>query len=102
MNSRTGCIKAALALVAATLLATPALAQNQACVQDAYNSLNGTHKNLSCTAGDVKIASVVPGSVVVFQGGLGDGSNKCISGGTFSFTAGFNINTTSSSARSNG
>ena len=101
MNSRTGCIKLAFALAAAAVVATPAFAQNQACVQDAYNSFNGSNKNLSCTANDVSIARVESGSVHVFSGGLGDNSNKCIAGGTFSFTANFAISTNSSSARSN-
>ena len=74
-------------------------AQSGTCTQDEYNSFNGTNKTLSCTANDVSLATA--SNVVVFQGGLNDGSNKCIAGGTFSFTANFAINTTSSSARSN-
>lgn len=98
MNSRTGCIRAVFALVAAAVTATPAFATGT-CVQDEYNSFNGTNKTLSCTANDVSLATA--SNVVVFQGGLNDGSNKCIAGSPFSFTANFAIKTTSSSARSN-
>lgn len=96
MRYRTYCMRLGIALAAASMLATTAFAQT--CVQDEYNSFNGTHKTLSCTANDVSLAGVQPGSINVFTGGIGD---KCVTGGTFSFTANFNIKTSSSSARSN-
>lgn len=100
MRYRTNYMRLGIALAAASMLATTAFAQNDKCTQDAYNSFNGTHKTLSCTANDVSIAGVVPGTISVFSGGIAN-SDKCVSGGTFSFTAEFNISTTSSSARSN-
>lgn len=104
MSCRTSCrnLSLVLALLALVTLAAPAFATgNGLCITDAYNSFNGTHKNLSCTAGDVKVAAVKQGSVNVFQGGVTGHPNECISGTSFSFTAQFEIVTTSSSARSN-
>lgn len=98
MDFRTVSARLALALLAAAFQTAPAFAQNGLCIQDAYNTSNGVNKTLSCTANDVSIANVVPGSVTVFQGGVND---KCLAGGKFSFTADFSINTTSSSPRSN-
>lgn len=100
MTYRTHCTRLGIALAAAAMLATPVFGQNQLCIQDAYNYPSGT-KSLSCTANDVSIANVVPGTVTVFSGGVTGSPDECLSGGTFSFTAEFNIKTTSSSARSN-
>ncbi len=81
--------------------AVPASAQSTTstgtCVQDEYNSLNGTNKTLSCTASDVTTAGIVPGSESVI-GGSGD---KCLATSQFNFVATFEILTTSNKTRSN-
>lgn len=82
-----------VALLAMAILATPAFAQSGTCVGDVSPAK-------SCTAGDVSIAAVDNSSVRVFTGGIA-GTNKCIAGGKFSFTADFEVKTTSSSSRSN-
>ena len=68
--------------------------------QGAANCLGDVSRANSCSANDVSIAAVKQGSVNVFQGGIA-GTNQCIAGGTFSFTADFEVKTTSSSTRSN-
>ncbi len=89
-----------LVAVVAALVVLPQTAFSQTCIQDEYNSFNGVNKTLSCTANDVSVAGIVEGTVNVFQGGFA-GTNKCIAGGKFSFTAQFEIKTTSSKTRSN-
>lgn len=83
----------ALALLAVAFTPRPASAQANNCLADV-----GPAK--SCSANDVSIAAVQASSVNVFQGGF-VGTNKCIAGGSFSFTADFEIKTTSNKARSN-
>ena len=80
---------------ALAVMAAPAFAQT--CIQDEYNSFNGVSKTLSCTAKDVSVAGIAPGGISVFPGG----GDKCLAGSTFSFTATFEIKTTSSKTRSN-
>ena len=86
------------ALIALTIGLYPGTASAQTCMQDEYDAVNGTTKSLGCTAGDVSVAAVLSNSVSVFQGGTGD---KCLAGGKFSFTATFEIKTTSNKTRSN-
>jgi hypothetical protein len=97
MNLRGGrtlfrfcCTVFGFALFAALTAVPPAFAQG--------NCLGDVGPAKSCSANDVSIAGIRSGSVVVFQGGSGD---KCIEGGTFSFTATFDIKTTSNKTRSN-
>ncbi len=95
MSCRTGCCRKlsfVLALLALAILAAPAFAQN--CLQDEYTASGGG--KLQCTANDVSIAAVK--NVTIISGGVGD---KCLAGQTFSFTADFEILTTSKSSRSN-
>jgi hypothetical protein len=95
MSCRIGCRKLMiiLALLAMAILAVPAFAASGTCVGDVSPAK-------SCSAGDVSIAALDGSSVKVFSGGIA-GTNKCIAGGTFSFTADFEVKTTSSSTRSN-
>jgi hypothetical protein len=74
-------------------MATPASAQANNCVGDV-----GPAK--SCSANDVSVADVLDNTVNVFQGGV-PGTNKCFAGGKFSFTATFEVKTTSNKTRSN-
>ena len=91
--SRTNCCRAfLLALLATAILAAPAFAQN--------NCMADVSKANSCTAGDVSTAGVLSNSVNVYSGGI-PGTNQCIEHSQFSFTATFEIKTTSSSTRSN-
>jgi len=80
------------ALLAMAILVAPAFAQN--------NCLKDVSRANSCTANDVSIAAVQSSSVNVYQGGI-VGTNQCIEKGKFSFTATFEVKTTSSSTRSN-
>jgi len=93
MSCRTCCrnVSLVLALLALAVLATPAFAGN--CIGDVSRAN-------SCSAGDVRIAAVDSTTVNVFQGGIPH-TNQCIEHGTFSFTADFEVKTTSNSARSN-
>jgi hypothetical protein len=94
MSSRTCCCKKLsliFALLALAVLAAPAFGQN--CLQDQYTASGGG--KLQCTANDVSIAAVKNVQVI---GGVG---NKCLAGQPFSFTADFEILTTSKSSRSN-
>src|SRR5216683_5689444 len=92
MSCRTNCCKTiVLVLLAMAILAVPAFAGN--CIGDVSRAN-------SCTAGDVSIAAVDSTTVNVFQGGIPN-TNQCIEHGTFSFTAKFEVKTTSKSARSN-
>jgi hypothetical protein len=75
------------------IVSVPAFAQGNNCLGDV-----GPAK--SCSANDVRIANVIASSVNVFQGGF-PGTNKCLAGSRFSFTADFEILTTSNKARSN-
>jgi hypothetical protein len=79
------------ALLVMAILATPAFAGN--CLKD-------VSKANSCSANDVSIAAVKNGTVNVYSGGI-PGTNQCIEHGQFSFTAEFEVKTTSSSTRSN-
>lgn len=94
MNCRTGSCKTLsiiFALLAMAIMATPAFAGN--CLKDVSRAN-------SCTANDVSVAAVLGSSVDVYQGGI-VGTNQCIEKGKFSFTADFEVKTTSSSTRSN-
>ncbi len=82
------------AMLAIGLSPAPAFAQN--CLQDEYTAAGGG--KLQCTANDVSVAAVDPTSINIFSGGVGD---KCLAGQSFSFTANFEILTTSKSSRSN-
>ncbi len=85
-------------LLFGVLLASSATAVAQTCMQDEFQSINNTTKTLGCTANDVSVAGVDASSIHIFQGGVG---NKCLAGGKFSFTALFDIKTTSNKTRSN-
>ncbi len=85
-------------LLLGVLLVGAATAVAQTCMQDEYQSINNTTKTLGCTANDVSVAGVDPNSIHIFQGGVG---NKCLAGSKFSFSALFEIKTTSSKTRSN-
>lgn len=97
MSCRTyGCSKKiswVVLLLAVAIFAMPAFGQANNCLKDVSRAN-------SCTANDVSVAAVKNGTVNVYQGGLG-GGNSCIAGGQFSFTAEFEVKTTSSSTRSN-
>ena len=95
MSCRTNCCKTflfVLALLALAIMPTPASATG--------NCLADVSKANSCSANDVSIAAVLSNTVNVFQGGI-PGTNQCIEQGNFSFTATFEVKTTSSSTRSN-
>ena len=95
MSCRTNCCKTfslIFALLAMAIVAAPALGQN--------NCLKDVSRANSCTANDVSIAAVKNGTVNVYSGGI-PGTNQCIEHGQFSFTAEFEVKTTSSSTRSN-
>ena len=94
MSRRTCCSKTVLfvsVLLALAVVATPAFAGN--CLKDVSRAN-------SCTANDVSLAAVLSNTVNVYKGGI-PGTNQCIEKGTFSFTATFEVKTTSSSTRSN-
>jgi hypothetical protein len=76
----------------------PASAQGtpNKCIQDEYNSYNGTSKTLSCTAGDVTVAGVTGEKDL-----NGNPLTSCLAGTNFSFIADFTIQTTSNKTRSN-
>jgi hypothetical protein len=81
-----------LTIVAALLFlmrASPAAAGN--CVQDVFG------KKLQCTANDVSLSGVVPGSV---RDTTGKAMPTCFAGTTFSFIADFQVVTTAT-AREN-
>src|ERR1700747_3086504 len=78
-------------LLTLAVFASPAIASN--CLKD-------VSKANSCSANDVSIAAVKNNTVNVFSGGI-PGTNQCIEHGQFSFTAEFEVKTTSSSTRSN-
>ena len=92
MSCRTKCCMTfVFVLLALAIVATPAFAGN--CLKDVSRAN-------SCTANDVSIAAVLGNTVNVYQGGI-VGTNQCIEKGKFSFTATFEVKTTSSSTRSN-
>jgi hypothetical protein len=82
-----------LGLLAMTLLAMPASAQNN-CLQDEYKAA-GNRQKLNCTANDVRVAKVIN-----VRDLAGNKITEC-QPGNFSFIADFLVQTTSSSARSN-
>jgi hypothetical protein len=93
------------ALLAMTVLAAPAFAQANNCLQDEY-SLQQSQK-LNCTANDVRVAAVSPNikdlNGNVLGTGVCDTTNGpcCIQGSEISFLADFEIVTSSTSSRSN-
>ena len=94
MSCKTDCYKKLsliVAVLAMAMTATTAFAGN--CLKD-------VSKANSCSANDVSVAAVKNGTVNVFSGGI-PGTNQCIEHGQFSFTAEFEVKTTSSSTRSN-
>src|SRR5712692_8273320 len=97
MNFRRGktLLVACCTVFAMAVMAAPASAQN--CLQNEFTA-SGATQTLQCTANDVRVAAVDNTSINIFSGGTG---NKCIPGQSFSFTADFEILTTSKSSRSN-
>src|SRR3954465_14434314 len=94
MSMTTGCCKklsVVFVLLAVAIMAAPAFAGN--CLKDVSRAN-------SCTANDVSVAAVKNSTVNVYSGGI-PGTNQCIEHGQFSFTAEFEVKTTSSSTRSN-
>src|SRR5260370_26544 len=95
MSWRTCCCKKlslVFAVLAMAVMAAPAFAQN--------NCLKDVSRANSCTANDVSLAAVLGNTVNVYHGGI-VGTNQCIEKGKFSFTATFEVKTTSTSTRSN-
>ena len=95
MSCPTSCcrrLSLIFALLVMAILAAPALGQN--------NCLKDVSRANSCSANDVSVAAVKNGTVNVYSGGIA-GTNQCIEHGQFSFTAEFEVKTTSSSTRSN-
>ena len=90
-------------VLAMAVLAAPAFAQNNNCLQNEYNIANGAAAGstaqslaLNCTANDVRVAQVT--SVKDLSG---KPLTTCFQGSTFSFIADFEIVTSSTSSRSN-
>jgi hypothetical protein len=105
MSLRTCCRNFSLicVLLALAILATPAFAVVNNCIQNEYNlsqgvSATGTtgSTKLNCTANDVSIAGI--NNITDLQG---NPITTCFQGSTFSFIADFEIKTTSSQAREN-
>jgi len=113
-SSLTRCITSkwfilfAIALVAMVVLPAPTFAQNN-CLQDEFNLFNGDTPTtcgaspssvaLGCSAGDVSVSTVAPGSVHnITNPNLG---SSCFQNLPFDFVAEFEIVTTSRSSRSN-
>lgn len=107
MSCRTSCSKTIsllVVLLAMAVVATPALAQSNTCLQNEYNLSQGvsatstaSSNKLNCTANDVRIAEVT--NIRDPQTGLT--LNSCIGGSLFNFIADFKIVTTSSQDREN-
>lgn len=107
MSCRTNCCKTLVlvtVLLAMAILATPAFAQSNTCIQNEYNlqqgvSATGTtgSTKLNCTANDVRIAQVSN----VRDPVTGAALTSCIAGSTFNFIADFEIVTSSSQSREN-
>src|SRR5204862_1397624 len=81
--------------LAMTVLAAPAFAQANNCMQDEFN-LQQSQK-LNCTANDVRVAQV--SGVTDLNGAP---LTTCIEGSTFSFIANFQIITTANAVNSGG
>ncbi len=106
MSCRKDCYKkilVVLSLLVMSILAVPAFAQGNTCIQNEYNlsqgvSATGTSGStkLNCTANDVSIAQVTN-----IRDLHGNPLNTCSGGSPFSFIADFTIKTTSSQAREN-
>jgi hypothetical protein len=107
MNCRTNCCRKfslVLALLAMAILATPAFAQSNTCIQNEYNLQQGVSATstagstkLNCTANDVRIAEVTN----IRNPQTGATLTSCDAGVPFNFIADFKILTTSSQAREN-
>jgi hypothetical protein len=107
MSCRTNCCKTLVlvtVLLAMAVLATPAFAQSNTCIQNEYNlqqgvSATGTtgSTKLNCTANDVRVAEVTN----IRDPQTGATLSSCIGGTTFSFIADFKIVTSSSQSREN-
>lgn len=85
---------AIFAVLALSLLAAPASAAGNNCLQDEYSKT--ASQKLTCTANDVKVAKVIN-----IRHLDGTPLTSCNSGSTFSFIADFLVQTSSKSSRSN-